>query len=85
MAALVQLRPPHLVRTLVVVWIESDRRAQSQLEIMHSLKFLDKFFCAYVAADPLGSLGENAGVDITLEGNVISADSPGKYFASASL
>ena len=59
------------MRTLVVVWRESDRRAQSQVEIMHSLKFLDEFFCVYIAADPLGSLGENAGVDITLEGNVI--------------
>ena len=44
-AGLVQLRPRHLMRTLVVVWIESDRRAQSQVEIMHSLNFLNEFFC----------------------------------------
>ena len=43
----------------------------SQVEIMHSLKFLDEFFCVYIAADPLDSLGENTGVDVTLEGNVI--------------
>ena len=57
--------------TLVVVWAESDRHAQSQVEIMHSLKFLDEFFRVYVTADPLDSLGENVGVDVTLERNVI--------------
>ena len=59
------------MRTLVIVRIESDRRAQSQLKIVHSLEFLDEFFGVYVAADPLGGLGENAGVDVTLEGNII--------------
>ena len=44
MAGLVQLRPRHLMRPLVVMWTESDRRAQSRVEIMHSLKFLDEFF-----------------------------------------
>ena len=38
---------------------------------MYSLNFLDEFFCVDLAADPLDSLGENAGVDVTLEGNVI--------------
>src|SRR5271170_4848078 len=59
------------MRTLVVVWTEDDRHAQSQVEIMHTLKFLDEFLCVYIAADPLGSLGKNAGVDVTLKGNVI--------------
>jgi hypothetical protein len=58
LAGLVQLRPRHLMRTLVVVWTEGDRRAQSQVEIMHSLKFLDEFFCVYIAADPPDSLSE---------------------------
>jgi hypothetical protein len=59
------------MRTLVVVWTESDRGAQSEVEIMHSLKFLDEFFCVNVAADPPDSLGENAGLNVTLERNVI--------------
>jgi hypothetical protein len=71
MAGLVQLRPRHLMRTLVVVWTESDRGTQSQIEITHSLKVLDEFFCVNIAADPLDSLGENAGLDVTLERNVI--------------
>src|SRR5208337_5354279 len=71
MASLVQLRAPHLMRTLVPVQTESHRRAQSQVEIMRSLEFVDEFFRVYVASDPLDSLGENVGVDVTFERNVI--------------
>src|ERR1700722_11402288 len=71
MASLVQLRAPHLMRTLVLVRTESYRRTQSQVEIMHSLEFVDEFFCVYVTADPLDGLGENVGVYVTLERNVI--------------
>ena len=38
---------------------------------MHLLEFVDEFFGVYVAADPLDGLGENVGVDITLERDVI--------------
>src|ERR1700722_8123891 len=71
MAGLVPLRRRHLMRTLMVVWTESDRDTQSQVEITHSLEFLDEFFCVNIAADPLDSLDENVGLDITLERNVI--------------
>jgi uncharacterized protein YuzE len=38
---------------------------------MHSLELVDKLFRVDVAAGPLGGLGENVAVDVTLKGNVI--------------
>ena len=43
-ASFVQLCAPHLMRTLVLVRTESQRRAQSQVEVMHSLEFVNQLF-----------------------------------------